>query len=82
MIVTTIKVNKMNLSELKQDPDKLLDQAETATTLHKSRAWLERARWAKSGPVFFKVGKSVFYRAGDLADFIEAGRVTPAHNVS
>jgi hypothetical protein len=69
----------MNLNELKQNPERILNQVETAASIDKSRAWLERARWAKTGPIYFKVGRSVYYRAGDLADFIEAGRVTPAN---
>jgi hypothetical protein len=69
----------MELNELKQNPDKLLDQDEGASSLRKSRAWMERARWARNGPPFIKIGKSVYYRAGDLAAFIEAGRVEPAN---
>lgn len=69
----------MELHELKQNPDKLLDQDEAAATLKKSRAWMERARWARNGPPFFKIGKSVHYKAGDLLDFIEGGRVSPAN---
>lgn len=44
----------------------LLTQVEVAEYLHKSEAFLERARVEGGGPPYVKVGRAVRYRADDL----------------
>jgi len=68
----------LTISDLRAHPDRLLSQAETAPVIKKSEAWLERCRWAKTGPAYIKVGRTPYYKAGDLLAFIEAGRVEPS----
>ncbi|MHB8255868.1 MAG: helix-turn-helix transcriptional regulator [Acidiferrobacterales bacterium] len=64
-----------SLSELKNDPDRLLTQAELCAVLKKSGAWAERARWARIGPPYLKIGRSVAYRGGDVLEWVESHRV-------
>lgn len=49
----------------------LLTQREVAEYLHKSEAWLERARVEGGGPKFIKCGRAVRYRADDLQAWME-----------
>lgn len=50
----------------------LLTQEEVANYLRISPKTLERDRWLKQGLPFIKVGRSVRYRASDIAEFIGA----------
>lgn len=67
--------NKLTISDLRADPDRLLTQRELADPFNKSPAWFERHRWAGTGVPFIKIGRSVFYRAGDALDWLDARRV-------
>lgn len=52
------------------------DQDQAAAYLGKSRAWLERSRWAGTGPVYVKIGRRVEYLQRNLSNYIEAQRRT------
>ena len=52
-------------------PEKLHDQKEVAQALGKSTAWLERQRWAGTGPIYRKVGRSVRYLGADLNAWLD-----------
>lgn len=65
----------LTLAQLKEDPDRLLDQAELCAFLRKTKKWAERKRWERSGPAFHKFGRTVMYRAADVVSWFEAGRV-------
>ena len=52
----------------------LYSQTDVALLLGVSEAWLERARWAGTGPAFIKVGRAVRYRAEDLNSYILLNR--------
>jgi hypothetical protein len=49
----------------------LLTQAEAARIICKSEKWFERDRWAGPTVPYVKLGRSVRYRAADLAAYIE-----------
>jgi len=50
----------------------LLNQKEVAKIYGVSLAWMERARWAGTGPKFIKIGRLVRYYLSDVLDFINA----------
>lgn len=50
----------------------LLKQNEAAALLGVSAKWLERDRWVGPSIPFVKFGRSIRYRASDIAAFIEA----------
>jgi len=50
------------------------DQKAAAAFLHLSERTLEAWRHRGGGPTYFKAGRRVLYRIGDLDAFIEAGR--------
>lgn len=55
-------------------PTDLLNENEAATTLSVAVQTLRNWRWKGEGPRFVKLGKrTVRYRRGDLAAFVEAG---------
>ena len=62
---------------------KLLSQKEVSLMIHKSTAWLERARWSgKGGPPFRKIGRSVRYDLQDVLDWLEQQpRLTKTRNI-
>lgn len=49
----------------------LLTQAEAARIINKSEKWFERDRWAGPTLPYVKLGRSVRYRAADIAAYIE-----------
>lgn len=49
---------------------------EAAALLCKSMAWLERHRWAGTGPIYSK-GKPVLYSGADLIAWMQAQKVRP-----
>ena len=49
---------------------KLLTEAEVAEVLGVSKAWCQRKRWAKSGPPYRKLGRTVRYPADELDAWI------------
>lgn len=56
------------------NPADLLDENEAAHTLSVAVQTLRNWRWKGEGPRFVKLGKrTVRYRRGDLAAFVEAG---------
>jgi len=50
--------------------DKLLSQKEVAAWIGMSEAYLEMARFKKTGIPFVKIGKSCRYRTSDIQRFI------------
>lgn len=56
---------------------RLLTQEMVTEVLPVSLKWLERDRWAERRLPFVKIGRRVFYRASDIAAFIDAN-VQPA----
>ena len=62
----------MNMSEA--NANELMTGAEAAEFLRISPKTLPRWRWEGSGPNFVRVGRKVFYRRGDLAEYL-LGRV-------
>lgn len=65
----------ISIADLRRDPDRLLRQVELCTLLGKSKAWAERHRWAKTGPAFHKIGRSVAYQSRDVLAWLERRRV-------
>lgn len=61
----------LSLADLHRDPERLLWQAELALLIDKSEAWLERHRWAKTGPRFVKIGRTPMYRARDVIEYLD-----------
>jgi helix-turn-helix protein len=47
-----------------------------AEIAHASTRVLNRMRWAGEGPAYFKIGRSVRYRVGDVRVWLESKRVT------
>lgn len=56
------------------DPDELFTEQQTATKLKHSPRTLQGWRRRGEGPHFIKSGRSVRYRAGDLAQWIANNR--------
>jgi predicted DNA-binding transcriptional regulator AlpA len=52
----------------------LLSQGQAAALLGKSEAWLERSRWAGTGPLYTRIGRSVRYLKSDLIAYLESNR--------
>lgn len=51
---------------------RLLTQKDLCEYLGKSKAWAERGRLEGYGPRYIKVGKSVRYKAEDVAAWLES----------
>lgn len=51
--------------------DKLLDQKTVAAWIGMSEAWLEQARFKKTGIPVVKIGRSCKYRVSDVQRFID-----------
>ncbi len=62
-------------------PDTLSDDAIVNETmagpgvLEKSASWMQKARVRGDGPPYFKIGKNVRYRVGDLRTWAASKRV-------
>jgi len=54
------------------ESNKLLNQKEVAEMIGMSEAWLEQARFKKTGLPWVKIGRSVRYRVSDVQHFIES----------
>lgn len=65
----------LTLADLQADPERLLEDTEAARFRSGSTATLARDRWANTGIPFIKLGRKVFYRAGDVLAWVEARRV-------
>jgi len=52
------------------EPTRLYSQKEIAPILGKSVAWLERGRWAGTGPKYRKIGRTVRYLGSDLNEWV------------
>lgn len=59
----------------KAEADALLPTADAATYVNQSPATMASHRSCGIGPVFVKLGNRVFYRRGDLDDWIASRRV-------
>jgi predicted DNA-binding transcriptional regulator AlpA len=66
---------EQSLLPLQTDPDRLLSQDELCKLFGKSPSWAERHRWARTGPRYHKIGRTVFYRARDILAYVEARAV-------
>jgi hypothetical protein len=49
----------------------LFKQGPVARAITKSEAWMERARWAGSGPPFLRIGRNVVYRKADVLEWLK-----------
>lgn len=66
-----MKTMEPSLSSLQQDPERLFDTNEAAEIYRKSKQWFERHRWAGTGPKYIKIGRTPYYRAADLLEWIK-----------
>jgi hypothetical protein len=57
------------------DNDSVIDAAAAAAFTGLAIATLAKLRCVGGGPKFFKLGRKVLYRRGDLADWLNARRV-------
>ncbi len=73
---------QQSLSPLQTDPGRLLTQDELCKLLGKSPSWAERHRWARTGPKYHKIGRTVLYRAGDILVYVEARAVETSDEVT
>lgn len=71
-----------SLANLRQDPDRLLTQQETAPFRGGSVKTLERDRWAGQGIPYLKLGRRVVYRAQDVIDWVEAQRINTTRSAA
>jgi len=62
--------------------NKLLSNSEAAEFLGMSPDTLPRWRWARVGPAYLKVGRSIKYRLADLEAFLNESRVNPRNGAA
>ena len=60
---------------LEENQGSLFSTTETAELIGKSTAWLERHRWAGTGIPYDKIGRTPYYRAQTLLDYVTGGNV-------
>lgn len=58
------------ISVLDENEDTLFSTIETAELIGKSKAWLERHRWAGTGIPYDKIGRTPYYRGKTLLEYI------------
>ena len=58
------------ISVLDENEDTLFSTVETAELIGKSKAWLERHRWAGTGIPYDKIGRTPSYRGKSLLVYI------------
>ena len=51
--------------------DDLLRTADVAVWIGRSSGWLDQGRMRGYGPPFVRIGRNVFYRRGDVQEWIE-----------
>jgi hypothetical protein len=68
----------MTVNTQQIDPAELVSNAGTAALLQVKPQTLATWRCHKRGPTYFKVGRAVFYRRSDVAEWLAAQRHTPA----
>lgn len=59
------------------NPDLLFPPRDVAEYRHTSEVALAQERWRGVGPRYLKLGKRVFYRAGDLKAWLDANTIEP-----
>ncbi len=59
------------------NPDLLYRPKDVAEYRHVSETALAQERWRGAGPRYLKLGKRVFYRAGDLKAWIDSNTIEP-----
>jgi hypothetical protein len=70
------KMSELTINYLRAtDPELLLTAKELCTALGKSKAWAERHRWANTGIPYYRIGKTPYYKARDIIDFVDSKRV-------
>lgn len=67
----------MNAQQVHQAFDEVFDEHEAARRLGKSVQTLRNNRCSRKGPPYFKLGRSVRYKASDLLDYLERHRIDP-----
>jgi hypothetical protein len=68
----------MELAAMLINPDELLSPETVAAELHLKRETLTSWRANGRGPSFLKVGRAVFYRRADLAEWLGMQHQAPA----
>jgi hypothetical protein len=53
------------------EPNDILTPAQLARRLKVSESFLAKARWRGDGPPYFKIGRSVRYRWGDVLSWLK-----------
>lgn len=59
------------------DPDRLLRRPEVEAIFGITKRYLEVAAQRDDGPPLIKISRMVYYRVGDIRDWISAHRITP-----
>ncbi|OBB21321.1 hypothetical protein A5761_03090 [Mycolicibacterium setense] len=59
------------------NPDALLLPRDVAEHRHTTDNALRQERWRGAGPRYLKLGRRVYYRAGDLKAWLDEHTVTP-----
>ena len=65
----------LTLADLQRDPERLLDEDETAGFRGCSKATMQRDRWAGTGIPYVKCGRKARYLARDVLASVMATRV-------
>ena len=66
---------QLSLADLEGDPERLLDPKQACPFRGGTEATLARDRWAGTGIPYLKLGRKVYYRAGDVALYVRGRRV-------
>ena len=51
--------------------DDLLRTADVAVWIGRSSGWLDQGRMHEDGPPYVRIGRNIFYRRGDVQEWIE-----------
>jgi uncharacterized alpha-E superfamily protein len=65
---------------LKSEAREFLSIVDAAEVMHKSRGALAAMRTRGTGPKFLKIGRTILYRASDVAEFLEQAVSTKAES--
>ncbi len=71
----------MDIRTYTHDPDRLIDEHETATLLGLSVRTLQAWRLRSEGPAFVRLGRAVRYQRGEIRLWIERHTSKPASSV-
>ena len=59
------------------NPEDLLDEAEAAKRMRRSKYWLRELRLRGEGPKYIPLGNRPYYDPADLADWLENRKLDP-----